>query len=637
MNKLIIIVIFILIIIVASTYRSDKQSSIEGMDIAQNNHLCPTCPNPGVTCKDAAGQTFYNDPMCLDPNKDPYKGLGCINGPNNVKGCRYCGFKQYAPIKCPSAEIIPITPLPTPSGPPLAPISPISPRGAFKVNLVNECPVTVLAAALGPSKIEPSHGKSWVLESGKSLSLDIPKDWETTQGNASINGPRFFARTGCSYDEKLDRASCETGDCGNKYDCSAAGLGGSPPVSLAEFCFNCGDGLSYYDVSLVDGASMSLDIKPEKPYSDTRPGDPDNPFWSITNLCNKGKDLRDPTICPKEFQLLNTGLKSHHPNNEETIAACFSNCGKWAYERGGLPVSEKCDPNNPSSDHRIENICSNWRKYCCQSETSGKTCKSDSDCKESEACWNGRCECRAFYKKPCPADVCTHPYCENNDSGTATLETFNNNRSYDVRNGDIAQNIINAIKDLSTNNDIWKQKKINRGSTDGDDLFSTYSSIEKYEPIGHRINESKMISQKNSSPNKCKQGYSTQPKPAFCTDDKDCIGDDTLHYVCPSAYTWPNDPETFSSDAREYTITFCPGGTNVKMSDSYRGIPDCSSLANFPEYDYGSVKEYCPKVTDDGKNFACARKKSDGPWSCSLDEKGSCYNSGILCKFNIYE
>ena len=527
MNLLIIIIIIVSILLLycyaGTSYESMTQTS------------CSTCPISGITCKDTSNQTFYNDPGCLNPDSDPFQGLGCIG----TTGCRYCGFGSYSKIKCP------ISPPSPPSPPSPSPPTPSPPRsGKYKVNLVNQCPVDVLTAALGPTVVNPLENKSWVLKPGENLSIEIPNEWENTAGNSTVNGPRFWARTGCAYDINSDRASCEAGDCGGKYNCSAANMGGSPPGSWAEFCFNCGRGLTYYDVSLVDGSHMSMDIKP------SNPGIGSDPFWCKTNLCNNRQDLRDPSICPADFQLINTQLKNHNPNTDESITACFSNCGKWAYEKG-LLGNERCDPNNPNSDPRIENICKNWRKYCCQSPSSGKTCSSDSDCQFGEACWNGKCQCRPYYKKQCDPNVCTHPYCECHAG--------------------------------------------------------------------------------NCDPSVCPQGFATQPQAQICTAAEGCVGDDVFHQVCPQAYTWPNDPQTYNCDSKEYTVTFCPGGTPIKMADSIAEIPNCSTL-NQAEYGYEKALLDCGVSIKKGDVYACARKT--GNWACGIGTDASCYNLGVLCKFD---
>uniref|UniRef100_A0A6C0LT40 Uncharacterized protein n=1 Tax=viral metagenome TaxID=1070528 RepID=A0A6C0LT40_9ZZZZ len=434
----------------------------------------------------------------------------------------------------------------------------------YRINLINQCPVTILTAALGPTKIKPMYNQSWVLGPGETLSFSIPKEWESTAGMSTINGPRFWARVGCAYDIDLDIASCEGGDCGNRYDCSNASLAGSPPGSWAEFCFNCGNNLTYYDVSLVDGSHMSLDIQPINP-SLIHSGNPYDPFWCKTNLCNKGQDLRNSSNCPFDFQLLNTDLKNHNPNTAITVTACFSNCGKWAYLKGLLGGNVKCDPNNPEPNPENEEICQNWRIYCCQSPTSGQKCQFDSDCQFQEACWNGACQCRAFYIKTCNPNICTHPYCECND----------------------------LVNKCMKNNHL-----------------------------------------KSCDPSVCPQGFSTQPIPNICTLEQGCIGDDTFHQVCTQAYSWPNDPQTYDCDSIEYNITFCPNGTNVNIANSINKIPDCFTLEKFPEYGYNQAVNDCSIPIKNGKLYACARKINDGLWACGINIDASCYNLGVLCKFN---
>src|SRR6187401_2537316 len=120
--------------------------------------LCASCPTAGLTCRDPGGQTYYSDPQCLDTSKDKFGGLGCIG----KTGCRYCGFGVYSQVPCPGhSPNLPIQPV-NPSNPPIQPVNPSNPliqpinpsnppeSTTYKVNLINQCPVTVLAAALGP-------------------------------------------------------------------------------------------------------------------------------------------------------------------------------------------------------------------------------------------------------------------------------------------------------------------------------------------------------------------------------------------------------------------------------------------------------------------------------------------------------
>jgi hypothetical protein len=558
-----IIIIILILVLIGLPGNNIPKRTIECMTPVTQ---CSSCPELNTTCRDAGGQTFFNDPSCFDTPNDSQGlgGLGCMG----TTGCRYCCFGPFSQVQCPGGCSNPGSPPsnPPPSNPPSQPLPPPPPKGPFKVTLKNECPVTVLAAALGPSKVRPvdASGKetSWVLEPQKELYIDIPPEWTDTAGKPVI-GPRFWARTGCNYtiDENdtsgRGRASCEGGDCGNKYDCSDAGLGGIVPGSWAEFCFQCGNGLTYYDVSLVDGSHMSMDIEPINPSQYTHPYDH---FWCKKNLCNQQQDIRD--TCPPDFRLMSSELPHHNPETPDTVTACFSNCAKWAYLRGRLGGGYTCaEADDGKIDAKTREVCQNWRKYCCQSISSNQNCGDDSDCHDGEACWNGRCQCRAYYKNPpCPDDVCTHPYCE----------------------------ITPKLKESFTNS-------------------------------------------------QCPQGASTQPKATNCNRDASCIGDDTLHQVCPQAYTWPNDPQTYDCDATNYKITFCPGGlaANSKpLADSHKGFPDCSMFDTNvykDTYNYQQALQNCSGNLELGNNFACARKAPNS-WACGVTD-GSCYGLGVPCIF----
>lgn len=401
----------------------------------------------------------------------------------------------------------------------ILPSSRRSDPSGYRINFVSNCPQTLFLGALGPSQVMPREG-TWELPPQGRLTIDIPPDWLSTAGKPVI-GPRFWARTGCQVDAALDKAQCETGDCGGKLDCSQARLAGQTPVSLVEFCFYCGDGLTYWDVSLVDGYNISIDVTPEQPFNATRPGDPDNPFWCKTNLCKSGADLRE--ICPADFTLMNTQLPGYL-GGPAIKAACFTNCGKYAYP---LAPAQDCDP---ATDSR----CAAWRKYCCNSNNYGRACNSDNDCTDGAACWQGKCQCRSFnVTDNCPNDICTNP---------------------------------NAM------------------------------------PSPGRCSAANGTGQMNSS----------------------CIGDDTVHQICPRAYSWPNDPQTYSCDAKTYTITFCPGGTRVPLSP-VSNFPLCSSLPT--EFNWSQAQVDCAL----GKGtYSCARRRPT-PWACNVDNV-PCLD-GVTCKW----
>ncbi len=55
------------------------------------------------------------------------------------------------------------------------------------------------------------------------------------------------------------------GDCGapaNGYGMQCNGIGGQPPASLAEFTLNGAGGSDFYDLSNVDGNTISMTIQP---------------------------------------------------------------------------------------------------------------------------------------------------------------------------------------------------------------------------------------------------------------------------------------------------------------------------------------------------------------------------------------
>jgi hypothetical protein len=69
---------------------------------------------------------------------------------------------------------------------------------------------------------------------------------------------RVWARTGCDFDGNV-QGHRDTGDCGNKLQRN--GFVGVPPVTLAEIRFNGHLGKYFFDVSLVDGFNVSVQVR----------------------------------------------------------------------------------------------------------------------------------------------------------------------------------------------------------------------------------------------------------------------------------------------------------------------------------------------------------------------------------------
>lgn len=393
---------------------------------------------------------------------------------------------------------------------PLCPPCPNS--GQPVVQFVNQTNVMLLLGAAGPSPVLPREG-TWELAPGGTLTIDIPSNW---QGTATGIGPRFWVRTGCRYSASENKAQCETGDCGGLYNCFSptnGSLAGLAPVSLAEFCFVCGNGFSFYDVSLVDGYNMSINIQPMGG-SATNPISPGDQFWNQQGLCNPGQDLR--ANCPAGFTLHSADLGSYIPGTPNNIIACFSNCGRYAYPTAPSASCTAADPQ-----------CTPWRQYCCQGPDYGKACLTDADCAFNAACYQGTCQCRAFdISPPCPSNVCTFP--------------------------------------------------------------------------------------------------NSQPPPDQCsgTGDLACIGDDTVHHICPMAYSWPNDPQTFDTNANSFRVTFAPGGTSVPITPAST-IPTCASLPSSFNYTINSQLCSLSKGVFGGA-------KQTGNWDCNVDTSNTL---GVLCRW----
>ncbi|XP_006650379.1 alpha-amylase/trypsin inhibitor-like [Oryza brachyantha] len=114
---------------------------------------------------------------------------------------------------------------------------------AATFTVTNKCPDTVWAAAVpsgGGKQLDP--GQQWV--------IDVP---------AGTTGGRVWARTGCSFDGG-GRGQCQTGDCGGVLQCTAYG---QPPNTLAEFALNQFNNLDFFDISLIDGYNVGMDLLPD--------------------------------------------------------------------------------------------------------------------------------------------------------------------------------------------------------------------------------------------------------------------------------------------------------------------------------------------------------------------------------------
>ncbi|KAM7479428.1 hypothetical protein LguiA_027641 [Lonicera macranthoides] len=120
-------------------------------------------------------------------------------------------------------------------------------RGAT-FTFVNRCDYTVWPGILANAGSPSLDSTGFELQKDSSRSFQAPTGWSG----------RFWARTGCKFDQS-DSGSCTTGDCGSgQVECNGAGA--APPATLAEFTLGTG-GQDFYDVSLVDGFNVPVIVE----------------------------------------------------------------------------------------------------------------------------------------------------------------------------------------------------------------------------------------------------------------------------------------------------------------------------------------------------------------------------------------
>ena len=448
---------------------------------------------------------------------------------------------------------------------------PIPPLGQHKVvQLVNCSCQTLLGAADTAHRsgaqgypVLPREG-TWIMQpygtkgtpdnpNPNVLTIDIPEQWENTycppgQKCPSLEGPRFWARTGCRYDVATNRAQCETGSCGDQYDCSSAGLVDSGFTSLTEWTFArrvTGNGVSilqdYPDISLVDGANLNVDILPVDPEGATgleamcpagplqgqykcNPTAPTDQHWLMYNypLTVHGADLRATAtrVAPMQIAtasysnartlirtrrvptVLSSRMRTAISRRRETIRWRASRIAASTSSRVTPVNGANCDPNNPNDPQ-----CYPWWIYCAGNPslyypTNNVQCQTDQDCVVTDkgqptvyaSCYKntspsqttGFCALRAFYQNP----TTTCP------TGLPTGPPTPGSPASEVA------------------------------------CTFTYGSLNPL--IG-------------SGPNSL--DYSDQPPALPCAKVTrpdgtlvPCVGDDTIHQVMHGAYTWPNDP-----------------------------------------------------------------------------------------------
>jgi Thaumatin family len=440
---------------------------------------------------------------------------------------------------------------------------PVPVPGHYVVQLVNESGKTLLAAANAahvvnqPPKSVLPREGTWVIGPKSVLTVDIPEEWESTIPKGSV-GPVFWARTGCRYDIDHNFAQCETGDCGGVYDCSKAGRTPPGPKSLAEWTFKDPNNNSAPDISVVDGVNLNMDIEPVGPHSDTPVGPVDSHFWlGAANLPLTKCGGDLRAACPSEFQLRRDQLTFFIQGSEGAEDVVGCFSNCGQYKFQG----------------QLTGACP--AGFRCAGEPPF-SCNPDISTEAGRVCYYWKPFCTAvtegdpdhIYGRPCTtdADCPQHGVCWNNGNPQSVCAPSAFNKNAD------------CPPDVCTNQ---------------------YS-----------------------------QKISFQPPFTLCsalTDATgrpgDCIGDDTFHEVMPRGLTWPNDPETYYSNAKAFRIIFAPGGTNVPITDS-SPIPPCSTLP--ADYRYTQQRQSCKPYIDAGALFGGARVSPSCTRYCSKDHNVPC-------------
>ncbi|CAF4268641.1 unnamed protein product [Rotaria sp. Silwood2] len=151
----------------------------------------------------------------------------------------------------------------------------------FRIN--NQCNQNIWLGIQGQPLIY-SGGVEVDARSTKDIS--VPDAW--------VSG-RIWPRTNCQYVN--GKFTCTTASV-NGFGTTCNGIGGQPPATLAEFTLGGWGGSDFYDLSNVDGNSMSMIIQPiPGQYTSVN-----NPSLGKYN-CGTATCIFDPSKCPPELQM----------------------------------------------------------------------------------------------------------------------------------------------------------------------------------------------------------------------------------------------------------------------------------------------------------------------------------------------
>ena len=205
----------------------------------------------------------------------------------------------------------------------------------------NNCAFTIWPGTLTGGGKPQLSTTGFELAPTATQTLDAPAGWSG----------RFWARSGCSNDGN-GKITCITADCGSgQVACNGAGA--IPPASLVELTLAENGGKDFYDISLVDGFNLPVELAPQG-------GSGACPSTSCPAHVN--------TVCPAELAV---------KGSDGSVVACKSACLALNQPQycctGDFGSPEKCPPTDYSKIFKTQ--CPQAYSYAYDDKSSTFTCE----------------------------------------------------------------------------------------------------------------------------------------------------------------------------------------------------------------------------------------------------------------------
>jgi len=199
----------------------------------------------------------------------------------------------------------------TPPSPPAPLVSPQpTPATTHKFTFKNSCDETIWVGSFGQNGTPAIENGGWEMPRGGD-----PVVVEVSVGNSG----RIWPRTGCTFgaDGNCPDGSgncCTTGGCleaDNKtfgLECAQTGV---PPATLLEWTLDAPSGngpIDYYDMSLVDGWSVPVAMRPVKGTYNEQPDPGIGSWWCEEDGCDAGA-----LECPDPYKVDGSPLSCWSP------------------------------------------------------------------------------------------------------------------------------------------------------------------------------------------------------------------------------------------------------------------------------------------------------------------------------------